>query len=444
MNHDEHSLVLKYFDLLDEFVRVRVLQDLEFSEVLDGRLRNKSEYRQAVIANCLPDHAALIAEKLRLLEDEYDPLTIEDLLYQVCIDVNPGFEIHQVCIPCRPDRQGEVDEDEGHRRGHPAVPWKIQTLEKTLGRRIIGQDEAILRLSKAMQKNAIGLKRPNQPIGTFFLVGRTGTGKTEIAKVLTRALHNDLGRLVRIDCSEYALPHEYAKLIGSPPGYIGHSEGGYLTEAVKSKPECVVLFDEIEKAHEKVHNLLLQILDEGLLTDSKGETVSFRQTIILLTSNLGVESIDRVRGRMGFDLARRQSLAAINHEQLTREALKESFRPEFLNRIDETIIFQPLDVEVCTRIAGNMLRDISELMEKRGYYLRFSNGLRRYLAEAGFSEEYGARELQRLIKHEVEDLIAERILEERLMPGASLFVRMRRGRVVLESQQVAHELQPSS
>jgi ATP-dependent Clp protease ATP-binding subunit ClpC len=443
VTHDEHSLVLKYFDLLDEFVRVRVLQDLEFSEVLDGPLRNKSEYRQTVITSCLPDYDTVIADKLRILEDDYDPLTIEDLLYQLCIDVNPGFEIHQVCIPCHEDKKEDASKEATHRGGHPAIPWKIQTLDKALGRRIIGQDEAIKRLSKAMQKNAIGLKRPNQPVGTFFLVGRTGTGKTEIAKVLTRALHNDLGQLVRIDCSEYALPHEYAKLIGSPPGYIGHSEGGFLTEAVKAKPECVVLFDEIEKAHEKVHNLLLQILDEGLLTDSKGETVSFRQTIILLTSNLGVETIDRVRGRMGFDLARRQSLHDINHVDLTKEALKESFRPEFLNRIDETIIFQPLDVEVCTRIAGNMMRDIGELLEKRGYHLRFSNGLRRHLAEEGFSEEYGARELTRLIKHQVEDLIAERILEERLMPGTRLFVRMRGGKVVLETEESVQELQPS-
>ncbi|PIE24147.1 MAG: hypothetical protein CSA62_04915 [Planctomycetota bacterium] len=442
MTHDDHNLVLKYFDLLDEFVRVRVLQDLEFSEILDGPLRNKSEYRQAVIANCLPDHDSLITDKLRLLEDDYDPLTIEDLLYQVCIDVNPGFEIHQVCIPCQEKPKEEEDAHAKDPRAHPAVPWKIMNLEKALSRRIMGQDEAIQRLSKAMQKNAIGLKRPNQPIGTFFLVGRTGTGKTEIAKVLTRAMHNDLGQLVRIDCSEYALPHEYAKLIGSPPGYIGHSEGGFLTEAVKSKPECVVLFDEIEKAHEKVHNLLLQILDEGLLTDSKGETVSFRQTIILLTSNLGVESIDRVRGRMGFDLAKRQCLRDIRHEDLTKEALKESFRPEFLNRIDETIIFQPLDVEVCTRIAGNMLEDISGLLDKRGYHLRFSDGLRRHLAEEGFSEEYGARELQRLIKHNVEDLIAERILEDRLMPGTRLFVRMRRGKIVLELEEETEALQP--
>jgi len=283
-----------------------------------------------------------------------------------------------------------------------------------------------------MQKSAIGLKRPNQPVGSFFLVGRTGTGKTEIAKALTEALYEEPGRLVRIDCSEYALPHEYAKLIGSPPGYIGHSEGGYLTEGVKAKDHCVVLFDEIEKAHYKVHNLLLQILDEGVLTDSKGETVSFQNAVILLTSNLGVEEIERIQGRMGFDRDKRVKLDDIDHAEATKEALRDNFRPEFLNRIDEIIVFNPLDVEVCTRIAGSMLRDIQTLLGARGYHLKFSAGIKRHLAVNGFSEEYGARELRRLIKRQIEDLLAERILEDRILPGAELSLKMRGGRVAVE------------
>ena len=433
---EDSNLVLKYFDLLDEFVRVRILQESEFSGLCDIPIANKSEYRQAIIRSCLPDFHSDITAKLRGLEDEYDPLTIEDLLYQLCIDVNPCLEIHQVCLPFSESPEARYTGICQQGVGLDSVPRNIQMLEKRLRKHVVGQDEAIDLISRAVKKAAIGLKHPTSPIGTFFLVGRTGTGKTEIAKALAEALFQETGRLIRIDCSEYALPHEYAKLIGSPPGYIGHAEGGYLTEAVKSKKRCIVLFDEIEKAHEKVHNLLLQILDEGILTDSKGETIDFTETLVLLTSNLGVEEIERIRGRMGFDYAKRQSLADIDHVELTKAALKNSFRPEFLNRIEEIIVFNPLDVSICTRIAGRMLNKIAQLMALRGYKLRFSNGLKRYLAIKGFSEEYGARELRRLIKREVEDLLVEGILDGWIGPG-KLFIRMRGGKVVIEVEESA-------
>ncbi len=426
MSGQEHHLVLKYFDLLDEFVRVRVLQDGDLQRLDPKRIKNKTEYRRAVIRACLPDFRKEIARRLAKLEEEFDPVTIEDLLYQVCIDVNPGLEIHQVSLPVE-GAGGTACESA------PAIleTKKVLRLEKRLRSQVLGQDEAVALLTKAVKKAAVGLKRPNSPIGTFLLVGRTGTGKTEMAKVLASSLFQDPSRLVRIDCSEYALPHEYAKLIGSPPGYIGHSEGGYLTEAVKTKKACVVLFDEVEKAHSKVHNLLLQILDEGRLTDSKGETVSFTDCLIVMTSNLGIEDVERIRGRMGFDRENR-SLASIDHAAITKDALKENFRPEFLNRIDEIIVFNPLDVGVCVRIVAMMLGGIAELLAARGYEVRFSNGLKRHLAEEGFSEEYGAREIRRLIKREVEDRIAETILDRGLRPGAKLFVRLRRGTVTVE------------
>lgn len=434
MKYDDGNLVLKYFDLLDEFIRVRVLSDADLGKLAGLDVRNKTEYRQSVIRECLPDSRGPVADRLKALEDDYDPLTIEDLLYQVCIDVNPNLEIHQVCLPASGGDEQESEVEQSTRKGLRAVPREVAVLDRSLKRRIVGQDEAVERLAKAIKKAAIGLKRPHTPVGTFFLVGRTGTGKTEIAKALASSLWNEPGKLVRIDCSEYALPHEYAKLIGSPPGYIGHSEGGYLTEAVKAKKQCVVLFDEIEKAHNKVHNLLLQILDEGVLTDSRGETISFHDAIILLTSNVGIEQIDQVRSRMGFDWKKRRSLEQVDHKAITREALKESFRPEFLNRIDEVIVFNPLDLEVCVRIAGKMLGQVSELLSARGYKVRFSQGLKRYLAKAGFSEDYGARELDRLIKREVEDRLVERILDSDLGPGARLYVRVRSGKVTVEEE----------
>ncbi len=432
MKYEDGNLVLKYFDLLDEFIRVRVFADHELGLVSGVDVTNKAEYRQAVIRECLPDAQGPVRSRLKALEDDYDPTTIEDLLYQVCIDVNPSLEIHHVSLPAPGETatSAQVGSDaDGHLL---AVPREVAGLERSLKRRIVGQDEAVGRLVKSILKAAIGLKRPNTPVGTFFLVGRTGTGKTEIAKALAASLWSEPGKLVRIDCSEYALPHEYAKLIGSPPGYIGHAEGGYLTEAVKAKKHCVVLFDEIEKAHHKVHNLLLQILDEGMLTDSRGETISFQDAIILLTSNVGIEQIDQVRSRMGFDWKKRATLVQIDHKSITREALRESFRPEFLNRIDEIVVFNPLDIEDCVRIAGKMLAQISDLLGKRGFEIRFSSGLRRHLARSGFSEEYGARELDRLIKREVEDRLVEAILDHGLGRGARLYVRVRAGKVLVE------------
>ncbi len=426
---EDSNLVLKYFDLLDEFIRVRVVQDMDLGEICNKGVRNKSEYRSSIIHQCLPDFGGELRERIRFLEEDYDPLTVEDLLYQICIDVNPGLEIHQVCLPAGQGGKGEAGE-----KDNPLTRKQVANLEKTLRREVIGQDDAVDRLARAVKKAAIGLKRPGTPIGTFLFVGRTGTGKTEMAKALTEALFGEKNKLIRIDCSEFALPHEYAKLIGSPPGYIGHSEGGVLTEAVKNQKTCVILFDEIEKAHSKVHNLLLQILDEGRLTDSKGETVTFKDCLILMTSNLGVDEVDRIRSRMGFDLAKRASLLSIDHASVTREALKESFRPEFLNRIDEIVVFHPLNVEVCCRIASKMLSDVSELLARKEICVRFSAGLKRWLAEKGFSEEYGARELRRLIKREVEDRLADEILENSLGGGDSLFARLRGGKVSIEAE----------
>jgi ATP-dependent Clp protease ATP-binding subunit ClpC len=308
---------------------------------------------------------------------------------------------------------------------------RVSSLERSLRTQIIGQDSAISSLVRAVKKSAVGLKRPSHPVGTFLLVGRTGTGKTELAKSMARSLFNDPGAMIRVDCSEYALPHEYAKLIGSPPGYIGHNEGGFLTEGIKKKPTSVVLFDEVEKAHYKVHNLLLQLLDEGIITDSKGQTVQFNQALILMTSNLGIDKIDAVRTRMGFSAAhQRQSLDDIDLKQVTNEALGEFFRPEFVNRIDEIIMFNPLDQKVCQRIAGNMLREVTDLLKRRGIAISFSPQVRVRLAKDGFSEEFGARELRRLIKRNIEDPITEMILDNDLGSGSKVTVRIKGGQYI--------------
>ena len=442
--------MIKYFDLIDEFIKVRCCSDELLQELHAAPITNKSNYRRRVVRSCVPSFESEVLAGVKRLDEGYDIEIIEELLYQICIDVNPSLEIHQVSIPS-PSGAKAANESEdmfipvpGNEAARQSLFRRVTSLERTLRQQIIGQDEAICSLVRAVKKAAVGLKRPTHPVGTFLLVGRTGTGKTELAKVVARNLFDDPSAMIRVDCSEYALPHEYAKLIGSPPGYIGHNEGGFLTEAIKKKPNSVVLFDEVEKAHYKVHNLLLQLLDEGIITDSKGQTVSFHHAMILMTSNLGIEKIDAVRTRMGFSAAhRRQSLKDIDLRTVTLEALKEFFRPEFVNRIDEVVMFNPLDEKVCQRIAGNMLREVADLLKRRGISTTFSPGVRVLLARQGFSEEYGARELRRLIKRRIEDPITEMILDHDLGQDSTVNVKIRNGEYVFSCSGMASAAEPA-
>lgn len=426
--------MIKYFDLIDEFIKVRCCSEDLLQELHAAPIANKSDYRHRVVRSCVPTFESEVLGAVRRMDEGYDPEIVEELLYQICIDVNPSLEIHQVSIPSNEDgNQAMLNDDPflprpGNDQSRQQLFRRVTNLERSLRQKVIGQDSAITSLVRAVKKAAVGLKRPTHPVGTFLLVGRTGTGKTELAKSMAKSLFDDPTAMIRVDCSEYALPHEYAKLIGSPPGYIGHNEGGFLTEGIKNKPTSVVLFDEVEKAHYKVHNLLLQLLDEGIITDSKGQTVSFHQALILMTSNLGIEKIDAVRTRMGFSAAhQRQSLNDIDLKEVTNEALREFFRPEFVNRIDEVIMFNPLDEKVCQRIAGNMLREVSELLKRRGITATFSAQVRVRLAKQGFSEEFGARELRRLIKRHIEDPLTELILDNDLGTGAKVQVRVKGG-----------------
>jgi hypothetical protein len=306
LKHPGAAFVIKYFDLIDEFIKVRCCSEELLQDLHSAPITNKSDYRHRVVRACVPSFEAEVLATVRRMDEGYDLEIVEELLYQICIDVNPSLEIHQVSIPSGSAQRPAAEPEDifmprpGSDASRQTLFRRVTSLERSLRQQIIGQDGAITSLARAVKKAAVGLKRPTHPVGTFLLVGRTGTGKTELAKCVARNLFDDPGAMIRVDCSEYALPHEYAKLIGSPPGYIGHNEGGFLTEAIKKKPSSVVLFDEVEKAHYKVHNLLLQLLDEGIITDSKGQTVSFHQALILMTSNLGIEKIDAVRTRMGF------------------------------------------------------------------------------------------------------------------------------------------------
>jgi ATP-dependent Clp protease ATP-binding subunit ClpC len=300
-------------------------------------------------------------------------------------------------------------------------------MEDDLRTRVIGQDKAVEVVCKAVKKAAVGLRDPERPVGAFLFVGHVGVGKTELAKALADYLYDSQNRMIRVDCSEYALPHEYAKLIGSPPGYIGHNEGGYLTEAAKELGEFVVLFDEIEKAHGKMHNILLQLLDEGMVTDSKGFKVSFRNAIVLMTSNLGVREVEDLRSAIGFDHQTRQDVTYEERKQEINGALKKAFRPEFLNRLDDILVFNTLTLEDSVKIVDKMMGELTVIARRAGLGITVDNDLKRHIAEVGFRPEYGARELRRTIKRLIEEPLTDQLLGGDLEDGDLVHISLKDG-----------------
>jgi ATP-dependent Clp protease ATP-binding subunit ClpC len=436
--HDE-QVVLKYCEILDEFIRVRTTTEEESPRLLQGaEVTSRSAYHQLVVDVCVVDYEKDVLPLFERQSKVYQSEALVELLYQICIEVNPHLEIHSVTLPAGTVAEGvpmlspvpeeDPQKQEAERR---AMQQRVVDIEQALSGSVIGQPASVRSISQAVKKAAVGLKDPRKPVGVFLLVGPTGTGKTEMAKALTHHLYGSLAHLVRIDCSEYALPHEYAKLIGAPPGYIGHNEGGQLTEAVKQKKACVVLFDEIEKAHEKVHNLLLQLMDEGRLTDSKGEEISFQRCIVLMTSNIGMEDIERIQSRVGFD-AHDRDLEQETYDDAMFGAVKRAFRPEFINRLDEVVEFRALSVEDCQTIAHLQLLEMAGYLERTGIRLRFTPGLERWLGQEGWSEEYGARELRRLIRDKVENPLTEQLIEGQFKRGDTIAIGMRgKGQVSL-------------
>jgi ATP-dependent Clp protease ATP-binding subunit ClpB len=286
---------------------------------------------------------------------------------------------------------------------------KLLHLEEELHRRVIGQDEAICAVSDAVRRSRAGLQDPKRPIASFIFLGTTGVGKTELAKALAEYLFNDETMMTRIDMSEYQEKFSVSRLIGAPPGYVGYDEGGQLTEAVRRKPYSVVLFDEIEKAHPDVFNILLQVLDDGRLTDNKGRTVNFKNTIIIMTSNLGSQFIQQQFTQM--DAANRDAVLADTKAKVT-EMLKKTIRPEFLNRIDETIMFLPLDKVEIEKVVALQLNSVKKMLEPQGFTLRVTDAAVRYLADEGYDPEFGARPVKRAIQRLVLNDLSKKILAE--------------------------------
>ena len=304
-----------------------------------------------------------------------------------------------------------LTEDEGER---------LLCMEETLHKRVVGQDEAVKAVARAIRRGRVGLKDPKRPTGSFLFLGPTGVGKTELCKTLAEAMFGDENAMIRIDMSEYMERHTVSRLIGSPPGYVGHEEGGQLTEKVRRKPYSVVLFDEIEKAHEDVWNVLLQILDDGRITDSQGRTVDFKNTVIVMTSNIGAKNLTQASSKLGFSTETTGSdveMAFQRARETVMAELRQTFRPEFLNRIDDIIVFRALTQEDIREVARRMLQTVSDRMAAMGIRLDATDEAVAELARVGFDARYGARPLRRAIQSRVEDAVAEKMLDGTLVTG---------------------------
>jgi ATP-dependent Clp protease ATP-binding subunit ClpC len=306
---------------------------------------------------------------------------------------------------------------------------RLIKLEETLHKRVIGQDEAVTAIAKAIRRGRVGLKDPNRPIGSFLFLGPTGVGKTELSKTLADAMFGTENALIRVDMSEFMEKHTVSKLIGSPPGYVGYDEGGQLSEKVRRNPYSVVLFDEVEKAHPDVFNVLLQVLDDGHITDSTGRVVDFKNTVIIMTSNAGAENIVAPK-TLGFATSTDEKQSHENMKSKVMDEVRRIFKPEFINRIDEIIVFHMLNKEQIGKIVDIMINTVNKrTLEQMKISIELDDEAKKYIVDKGYDEKYGARPLRRTIQNELEDNIAEKILEGKIKEGNKVKVTVKDGKL---------------
>jgi len=409
----------KAIDIIDEAcskVRIQTStlppEGKELEKELKGIIKQKEEAirnQEFETASNLRDDEADLKERIRELSDKWHN---ENEANKPTVTAEQVAEVVSIMtgIPTT-----KITEDESER---------LLKLEDTLHQRVIGQEQAVVAISKAIRRARVGLKAPNRPIGSFIFAGPTGVGKTELAKALAEAVFGSEDNMIRIDMSEFMEKHSTAKLIGSPPGYVGYDDGGHLTETIRKKPYSVILFDEIEKADPDVFNIMLQILDDGRLTDAKGRHVNFKNTIIIMTSNVGASMIT-TGSKLGFSVGNDESKDKYEHlKDTVSEEMKKAFRPEFLNRIDETIVFAHLSKPEIRQIVDLLFKDLFKRLEAQDLQIEVSEEVKDYLAEDGYSEAYGARPLKRLIQKKVEDGLAEEILGGQFKAGKKIVLTL--------------------
>ena len=415
----------KAIDLMDEAasrVRLAAFVAPAGMKELDGKLAELLKEKEEAVNNQNFERAAAIRDEERAIRDEMTSRKVswerEREGRKCVVTENSIAEVVNAWTGIPVNR---LTEDESE---------KLLHLEDELHKRVIGQDEAVEAVARAIRRARAGLKDPKRPIGSYLFLGPTGVGKTELSKALAEVMFSNEDAMIRLDMSEYMESHSVSKLVGSPPGYVGFDEGGQLTERVRRKPYCVILLDEIEKAHPDVFNILLQVLEDGRLTDSKGRTVDFRNTIIIMTSNIGAAAAAG-RNTVGFG----SESKALTYERM-REAmmgeLKKTFSPEFLNRIDEIIVFHPLEQEQAAKIVRLMLKGVADRLRERGIDLTFSEGAVEQLSRDGFDPVYGARPLRRAIQHQVEDSLSEELLSGKIRLGDKVKAKAKGGKLAFE------------
>ncbi len=395
----------KAIDLIDEaasMIRINSYVAPVELKSLEERLEELSKEKEEAINTQNYEKAADIRDKERKIKEELESNKVKWEQEKQASSMIVGYdEIAKIVSDWTGIPVTKMTTEESKR---------LLNLEKILHERVIGQEQAVNTVSNAVRRSRVGLKDPKKPVGSFIFVGPTGVGKTYLAKALAEALFGDEDAMIRIDMSEYMEKHSVSRLIGSPPGYVGYDEGGQLTEAVRRKPYSVVLFDEIEKAHPDVFNMLLQILDDGRLTDSKGKTVDFKNTVIIMTSNVGATSI-RKQNVLGFSVGGNENNAEYEKMKETiTEELRKTFRPEFLNRLDEVIVFHSLEEKHVREIVDIMIKDLEKRLNKLDVKIKVTDKTKEYIASSGFDSIYGARPLERTIRRMIEDELAEEIL----------------------------------
>ena len=405
----------KAIDVLDEVGARTHLKNIHVPkhiEELEAEIEEIKEQKNAAVKNQqyeraadLRDHESKLLRRLEQSKLEWDEES-KTKRYPVGEDDIAEVVSMMTGIPVNKVAQNESN--------------KLVTMDKDLEGVVIGQEDAIKKITKAIQRNRIGLKDPSKPIGSFIFLGPTGVGKTELAKALARYVFDNEDALVRIDMSEYMEKYSVSRLIGAPPGYVGYEEGGQLTEKVRRKPYSVILLDEIEKAHPDVYNILLQVLDDGQLTDGMGRKVDFKNTMIIMTSNIGVRQLKDFGQGVGFNTKAREDAAGENSKSIIQNALKRTFSPEFLNRIDDVIIFNSLEKEDILKIIEISLKSLYKRLADMGYNLSLTDDAKAYIADKGFDPQFGARPLHRAIQKYLEDPLAEFILQHSLEEGAKL------------------------